>query len=82
MAKALAFAFCLFCILRVSSCSLRLPKISVLNSLSILPIYALLTDPVVDLFALIREGSLGPFPVVYFPLERWIHSSAMSLSGS
>ena len=82
MAKASVSAFCLFWILRVSSCSLRLPKISVLNSSSILPISALLTDPVADLLALIREGSLGPFPVLDFPLERWTHSSVISRSGS
>ena len=57
MAKASAFVFCLFWIWRVSSYSLRLPRMSVLNSSSIFPISTLLTVLVVDLFSLIREGT-------------------------
>jgi len=70
MAKALASVFYLFFILRVFNCSLRLPRMSFLNSPSILPIFALLTYPVADLFTLTREGFIGPFPVLDFPLER------------
>ena len=43
---------------------------------------ALHTDPVVDLFGLMREGSLGPFLVLDFPFERWTHSSTISRSES
>ena len=70
MAKESTSIFCLFWILRVFIYSLRLPKILVLNSSSIFPISALLTDPVANLFALTREGSHGPFLVLDFPLER------------
>ena len=70
MAKESASVFYLFCILRVSNCSLRLPRMLVLNSSSILPIFSLLIDPVADLFTLTREQSLRHFLVLDFPLER------------
>ena len=78
IAKASDSAFCLFCNLRVSICSLRLPRMSDLNSSSILPISALLTVPDADLLSLARAGSLGPFRILDFPIERLIHNSAIS----
>ena len=50
--------FCLFYILRVSICSLRLHKISVLKVSSKFPNFALLIVPVVDLLILDKRGSI------------------------
>ena len=65
-------------ILRVSICSLRLPKIYVLKLSSKLPISTLLTVPIVDLLILDIMESLGFFPDLTFPLEMCIHNSQIS----
>ena len=74
--------FCLFCILRVSICSLRLPKISVLKVSSKLPNSALLIIPAADLLILDKRGSLGLFPTHALPLEICTHKSQIFVNGN
>ena len=75
MDNAAFSTFFLFCILRVSIYSLRLPKISILKLSIKFPNSALLVVPTADLLILDRRESLGFFPVLALPLEMCIHNS-------
>lgn len=74
MDNATFLDICLFCILRVSFYSLRLPKISVLKVSIKLPNSSLLTIPNADLLILDKGGSLGLFPTHALPLEICKHN--------
>ena len=82
MDNASFLEFYLFCFLRVSICSLKLPKIYVLKVCRKFPNSTLLIIRVVDLLILNKRGFLGLLPTHPLPLEICTHKSQISINGS